>query len=86
MLLLLVGMMVSSCHAERMIRRGLLGVGGVYGQEQRLRVAKGKAIEGYKEKSTSVQYPERSVDNHHSIPRQYYNDPPDDDDNGNGTP
>ncbi|KAF3441871.1 hypothetical protein FNV43_RR15786 [Rhamnella rubrinervis] len=84
-LLLLVGMMVSGCYAEHM-RRGLLGIGGVYGQEQRHRVKKGKAIEGgYKERAASVKYPERSVDNHHSIPRQYYNDP-DNDDNGNGAP
>lgn len=83
-LLLLVGMMASSCYAEHM-RRGLLGIGGVYGQEQRHRLEKGKAIEGYKEKAASVKYPERSVNNHHSIPREYYNDP-DNSDNGIGTP
>lgn len=80
-LLLLVGVMLSGCLAEH--SRGLLGIGlgGVYGQEQRHRVEKGKSIEGYKE-GTVVKYPKRSVDNHHSIPRQYYGDP----DDGNGTP
>ncbi|KAK3226535.1 hypothetical protein Dsin_006397 [Dipteronia sinensis] len=57
-------------HHQQKIRRGLLG--GIYGQEQRHHVDKGKAVEG---KRFRVVYPaERSVDNHHNIPRQNYND------------
>ncbi|KAK2658090.1 hypothetical protein Ddye_011142 [Dipteronia dyeriana] len=55
-------------HHQPKIRRGLLG--GIYGQEQRHHVDKGKAVEG----KSRVVYPERSVDNHHNIPRQNYND------------
>lgn len=79
---ILVGMVVvGTCFAEQ--RRGVLG--GVYGQEQRQHAKKGKNIEGYYKEKTSVKFPKSSVDNHHSIPRQYYNDP-DNSDNGAGTP
>lgn len=82
---ILVGMLVvGTCFAEH--RRGVLG--GVYGQEQRQRARKGKNIEGYYKEINSFKFPERSVDNHHSIPRQYYNNDPDNGDNGAaaGTP
>lgn len=67
MVLFLVVMMVSSSFA--VLRREVLG--GVSGQEQRQHAEKGKAVEGQKGKAY---YPEQSIDNHHSIPRQYYND------------
>ncbi|KAH7511255.1 hypothetical protein JRO89_XSUnG0215400 [Xanthoceras sorbifolium] len=63
----------SSLAADQaIIRRGVLG--GIYGQEQRHHhVEKRKAhVEG--KRSRSVEYPDRSTDNHHNIPRQNYND------------
>ncbi|KAF5747877.1 hypothetical protein HS088_TW05G00607 [Tripterygium wilfordii] len=68
--LFLVLMMVSSCQAA-MPRRALIG--GVYGQVQRQHVSKGKAIEGYKNSHVD-EYQERSINNHHNIPRQQYGD------------
>ncbi|GMJ02992.1 hypothetical protein HRI_003968400 [Hibiscus trionum] len=59
-------MMVSySCMASP--RRGMLG--GVYGQEQRHHVGKGKAVEAGTRNTV-----EKNVDNHHNIPRQKYDD------------
>ena len=69
--LILVLMMAAACFAEP--RRAVLG--GIYGQEQRFRLQKGKTIEGnHMEKMSNVMYPQRNINNHHSIPRQYYND------------
>ena len=72
LVLLLVFMMVSACLASS--RRAALG--GIYGQEQRNRFERGKAIlEGdLEEKMSGVVNQARSVNNHHSIPRQHYND------------
>ncbi|PON60348.1 hypothetical protein PanWU01x14_153340 [Parasponia andersonii] len=69
--LFLILMMATTCLAAP--RRAMLA--GIYGQEQRYRLGKGKTIEGNKmEKMSSVKYAERKINNHHSIPRQYYND------------
>jgi hypothetical protein len=59
--------MVGSCMAAP--RREMIG--GIYGQEQRQHVGRGKIIEG---RTSKVHYPDRNIDNHHSIPRQNYND------------
>nr|TKS13154.1 hypothetical protein D5086_0000054670 [Populus alba] len=59
--------MVGSCTAAP--RREMIG--GVYGQEQRQHVGKGKKIEG---RTSKVHNPDRNIDNHHSIPRQNYDD------------
>ncbi|KAG7960459.1 hypothetical protein I3843_10G124600 [Carya illinoinensis] len=69
--LLLVPMVgINSCFAVPK-RRAMLA--GIYGQEQRYHVQKGKAVESRKEES-KVQYADDSIDNHHNIPRQYYSD------------
>lgn len=74
--LFLVLMMVGSCLAAS--RRAKF-LGGMYGQQQRFRVEKGKSIESSSmERMSHVMYPERNFNNHHSIPRQHYN-------NGSGT-
>lgn len=51
-------------------RRAMLG--GIYGQEQRHH--HGESMKNAMEKS-NAKYTGSSMDNHHSIPRQYYNDP-----------
>lgn len=68
LVLILVAMVViSSCMAVP--RRDVLG--GIYGQEQRHRVDKGKSIEAVKGR---VGLQKKSIDNHHNIPRQNYDD------------
>lgn len=62
-LFLVVGLMVSSCMV------GTRGIGEIHGEELRQHIEKGKAIEGQKSR---FDYSERSIENHHSIPRQYY--------------
>lgn len=47
-------------------------LGGIYGQQQRYHVQKGKAVESRKEVG-KVQYAS-STENRHNIPRQYYSD------------
>lgn len=56
-------MEVSSCQAAP--RRASLG--GIYGQEQRHSAEKGKVVEAGVGRS-------KTIDNHHNIPRQNYND------------
>jgi uncharacterized protein YfaP (DUF2135 family) len=58
-LFLVVMVVTSSCLAVPM--RGMLG--GTYGQE----------LEGSKEES-KAEYPDSSINNHHNIPRQNFND------------
>lgn len=63
--------MISSCLG--LSKREMLG--GIYGQEQRNQVQKGKSVEA-KKYYTSLdddQYPEKNINNHHNIPRQDYN-------------
>lgn len=68
---LLVLMMVSTCLA---VPRKAMPLGGIHGQEQRYRIERGKSIQGKSmENMSRVMYPERNVGNHHSIPRQNYN-------------
>lgn len=62
MLAILLMVMVVSCRAA-------VGVGGIYGQEQRNHMQKGKAVEP---KSSRVEYPAKRVYNHHTIPRDDY--------------
>lgn len=70
--LFLVAILSSSCLAAP--RRAMLG--GTYGRpEQPYNVQKGKAVEGRRQlESAADQYTDSNVENHHNIPRQYYND------------
>ncbi|KAJ7976941.1 hypothetical protein O6P43_006652 [Quillaja saponaria] len=69
--LFLAMILVNSCLAET--RRVTLG--GMYGQQQRLRGRNGKVIEGDHKEKGNVMYPDQSnIKNHHGIHRQYYND------------
>ncbi|KAJ0028716.1 hypothetical protein Pint_35654 [Pistacia integerrima] len=63
LLFVVVMMEISCCLAAP--RRAALG--GIYGQEQRHHAEKGKVVEAKAGKS-------KTIDNHHSIPRQNYND------------
>lgn len=45
---------------------------GIYGQEQLYHAQKRKAMEDSKEES-KVEYPDSSINNHHTIPRQNFN-------------
>ncbi|XWS66868.1 hypothetical protein CRYUN_Cryun05aG0237900 [Craigia yunnanensis] len=73
-------MVSSSCTAGP--RRVMIG--GIYGQEQRHHVEKGKTVEG--KRNTVEGSSEKNIDNHHNIPRQKYgdwgSDSPDNGDNG----
>ncbi|KAM1050753.1 hypothetical protein ACFX13_033173 [Malus domestica] len=71
--LLFVVMMASSCLAAP--RRAMLG--GMNGQEQPLhdRVEGGKAMEKSSAKYPGSSLNSHNIDNHHNIPRQYYDDP-----------
>ncbi|EEF42930.1 conserved hypothetical protein [Ricinus communis] len=75
--LVVAGVMVSSCMVVTE------GIGEIYVEEQRQQIyEQGKANDGRKSR---VDYSERSIDNHHSIPRQYYDrggSPQGGDDNG----
>ncbi|WRX23712.1 hypothetical protein QQP08_016199 [Theobroma cacao] len=64
-LFLVVMMVSSSCMAGT--RRAMIG--GIYGQEQRHRAGKGKAVEG---RRNTVEDTDKNIDNHHNIPRQEY--------------
>ncbi|KAJ4978480.1 hypothetical protein NE237_009260 [Protea cynaroides] len=83
--LLVLMMMVSSCMA---VHRKIL-VKEIHGQTQQGQQLFEKAaeVEGKKEGSTGV-YPESTINNHHSIPRQDFNNwtgsPGDDSGNGGG--
>ncbi|KAF8369637.1 hypothetical protein HHK36_032340 [Tetracentron sinense] len=80
--LLLVFMMVSTCLAGH--RKALMVETDE--QYQRQLVENGVEKEGEKEKNTAT-YPGSRVDNHHTIPRQQYNNypsSPDSDSNGSG--
>ncbi|KAM2181877.1 hypothetical protein ACFX1Q_032437 [Malus domestica] len=80
---LFVVVMASSCLAAP--RRAMLG--GMYGQEQLQyhRVEGGKAMENSSAKYTGSSLNSHNINNHHNIPRQFY-DPSGgdggDDDNG----
>ena len=80
-LFLFVMMVSSSCIAGPW--RAMIG--GIYGQEQRHHVGKGKAIEGRRNRSVEDSSA-KNIDNHHNIPRQEYDDwgnnSPDNGDNG----
>ncbi|KAM4090002.1 hypothetical protein ACJW30_09G027000 [Castanea mollissima] len=67
-LFLVIMVVSSSCLAVPM--RGILG--GIYGQEQLYHAQKRKAMEDSKEES-KVEYPDSSINNHHTIPRQNFN-------------
>ena len=75
--LLLVLVLTSSCLAVPM--RGLSG--GTFRQEQGFHVGKGKAVTVAESKA---EYSDSNVENHHNIPRQYYNDHGSDSQGGNG--
>jgi uncharacterized protein YxeA len=81
--LFLVVIVSSSCLAAP--RRGMSG--RTYGRhEQRYHVQKGRAVEGRREES-KAEYTDSNIENHHNIPRQYYNDQggtPQGDDGGSG--
>ncbi|TKY62138.1 hypothetical protein E2542_SST11994 [Spatholobus suberectus] len=52
------------------------GIGGIYGQEQRNRVGRGKVIESIEKAKTNIHSPKSSVEsaNHHAKPKENYND------------
>lgn len=66
-LLLLVLVVTSSCLAVPM--RGMSG--GTFRQEQGFHVGKGK---GKAVAESKAEYTDSNIENHHNIPRQYYND------------
>ncbi|XVE76168.1 hypothetical protein DITRI_Ditri12bG0151300 [Diplodiscus trichospermus] len=61
-------MVSSSCMGGP--RRAMIG--GIYGQEQRHHVRKGKAVEARRNRVEDSL--NKNIDNHHNIPREKYND------------
>nr|KYP70888.1 hypothetical protein KK1_010128 [Cajanus cajan] len=52
------------------------GIGGIYGQEQRNRVGRGKVIESIEKEKNNIYNPKSSVKsaNHRAKPKENYND------------
>lgn len=73
LLFMVLLIMASSCLGAP--RRAMLG--GIYGQEQRHRHGESmkNAMEKSNAKYTGSRMDNHQINNHHSIPRQYYNDP-----------
>ncbi|KAG7964421.1 hypothetical protein I3843_09G169600 [Carya illinoinensis] len=81
--LFLVVLVVGTSSCLAVPRRAMSS--GAYRQEKRYQAQKGMAVEGGREES-KIQYADGNIDNHHNIPRQYYNDwgGTSQGDNGNG--
>ncbi|KAE8099610.1 hypothetical protein FH972_017579 [Carpinus fangiana] len=77
--LFFVLVVTSSCLAVPM--RGLSG--GTFRQEQGFHVGKGKG-EAVVAVESKAEYSDSNIENHHNIPRQYYNDHGGDSQGGNG--
>ncbi|OMO73613.1 hypothetical protein COLO4_26987 [Corchorus olitorius] len=74
LVVLMVIMSFTSCMEAAGGRRAM-NIGGIYGEEQRHHVARGRAVEGRRNMvEEKVSSTDKEIDNHHNIPRQKYDD------------
>ncbi|OMO72449.1 hypothetical protein CCACVL1_17799 [Corchorus capsularis] len=68
--------MTTSFMAAAAGARRAMNIVGIYGEEQRHHVARGRAVEGRRNtvEEEEVSSTDKEIDNHHNIPRQKYDD------------
>ncbi|KAK7396577.1 hypothetical protein VNO78_17681 [Psophocarpus tetragonolobus] len=68
----IVIILVRSCLGES----STSGIGGIYGQQQRNRLGRGKVIENIEKEKTNIYSPKSSAEssNHHAWPKENNND------------